>query len=112
MEFLKSLFAASNAKAVVTFVVGLVVAVVARFGYHATPDDTNAILAVALFAVGWFVHDGSIGNWRSTLAGFIGAVLYGLGRFGLHVPPDLQAGIIALTGTLIGWFRQPLPSQE
>ncbi len=116
MDFLKKLFStafgASNAKAIVTAVIGFAASIVAHFGYHLSAEDVNAILSATLFLVGLFVHDGSIGNWRSTLAGVVGAVLYGMGRFGLHIPPELQTWVVSLTGMVIGWFSKPLPAQE
>ena len=103
----KTLFGASNAKALITFLVGLAASVAVRFGLHWTPDDTNAVLVVTLFVSGFFVQDGSVGNWRSSLTGLIGAVFYLVGRLGFHLPPDIQAGAIAISGAIISWLRVP-----
>ncbi len=105
--FFKALFGASNAKAIITFLVGLGVSIAARFGLNFTPEDTNAAIVIFLFVAGFFVQDGSTGNWKSTLAGFVGAVLYVLARFGLHLPADIQAGVIAIVGFIISWLRVP-----
>lgn len=106
-NFFKTLFGASNTKAVITFLVGLAVSIAARFGLNLTPDDTNAAIIISVFVAGFFVQDGSTGNWKSTLTGFVGAVLYVLARFGLHLPADVQAGLIAIVGGIISWLRVP-----